>query len=53
MYVVAIHKGLFFRAQSTNEDEIEITKSTMLKDNSDLMFEIMTEEELEKMLKKQ
>lgn len=47
MQLVAKHNGVFFRAISTSDDEIELTKLSMLKDKTELEFEVMANDEFE------
>lgn len=50
MQLVATYNNVFFRAQTVSEDILEMTKQGMLKDQKDLEFQIMTDNELEKWL---
>lgn len=51
MQVVATLNGKFFRAQSATEEEVEVIKQTMLQDQEELEFEVMTNAEFEQWLK--
>lgn len=50
MQLVAKFNNTFFRAQSVTENNLEKVKESMLQDQQNLEFEILTDEEFEKML---
>ncbi|HEY8400786.1 MAG TPA: hypothetical protein VIK89_05960 [Cytophagaceae bacterium] len=50
MQLVATLNGKFFRAISVTEDEIEVAKEYMLKDQEGLEFQVMSDEEFEEWL---
>lgn len=53
MQLVATLNGVFFRAQSITESEIEAVKEAMLQDQDGLVFQVMTDAEFDAWLASQ